>query len=425
MKLPASAVQTADEVAARMDDKVLAGMFRKCYLNTLETTVRMLPDGTAFVFTGDIEAMWLRDSSAQVRHYLPLAKQDAGMREILEGLIRRQTFCILTDPYANAFNSEANGRGHSGDITEHSPWVWERKYEVDSLCYPMQLAFLYWQASGSRAAFTEDFREAMHTVLRLWKTEQHHETSSYSFERRGCPASSTLPNGGRGTPVAFTGMTWSGFRPSDDACSYGYLIPANLQAAGVLDCMARIASEVYGDSILASQALALRGEIVAGIRKYGVTEHPQFGRIYAYETDGMGHYNLMDDANVPSLLSIPHLGCPADAEIYQNTRRFVLSRQNPYYFSGKAASGIGSPHTPHGYLWPIALAMQAITSEDPAEAEALVRTLCRTDAGTGFMHESFDCNDPSHFTRAWFAWANSLFALLMLRLYAPKELLPL
>ena len=412
MQRPASMQQVIQRVSAALAHRPrLAALFANCYPNTYETTLRTLPDGTSFVITGDIPAMWLRDSSAQVRHYLPAAREDTALAEMIAGLCHRQSRLIRLDPYANAFNQEPNGACFREDITQRSPWVWERKYEVDSLCYPIQLAYLLWKATGSSAHLDGDFRAALETTLNLWRVEQRHENSPYSFQRTDCPASDTLPCEGRGTPVAYTGMTWSGFRPSDDACAYGYLVPSNMFAVVALGYAAEIAREVWKDEALAAACQALSREIDAGIQAHAIVEHPEFGPIYAYETDGMGHYTLMDDANVPSLLSIPYLGYrDAEDPVYQNTRRFILSHANPYYYQGTAAQGIGSPHTPPRYIWPIALSMQGLTSRDPQERAAILDMLEATDAGTGYMHEGFDVDDPRRFTREWFAWANSIFS---------------
>lgn len=413
MPLPDAVRKLLDEADRKLaHSPKLLRMFKQCYVNTLETTTKRLPDGTTFVYTGDIPAMWLRDSSAQVRHYVPLAAEDEELQRLIEGLLRRQFFYIGLDPYANAFNEEPNGRRYEEDLTELGPWVWERKYEIDSLCYPIELAYAYWKATGRTEALDEMFRSAVRAVIRLWVTEQRHfERSTYRFTRLTGPKSDTLRNGGMGMPVQYTGMTWSGFRPSDDACTFGYLIPSNMFAAVALGHVAEMAEQVLKDSYLARDALALKDEIEYGIETYGTVLHPKYGKIYAYETDGCGNYNLMDDANVPSLLSIPYIGYKGkDDEVVRNTRRFVLSRDNPYYYEGAAARGIGSPHTPDRYIWHIALAMQALTSEDPDEVRALIETCVATDADTGFMHEGFHADDPSRFTRSWFAWANSLFA---------------
>ncbi|WP_156889622.1 glycoside hydrolase family 125 protein [Paenibacillus harenae] len=413
-----------DPVIAELEQwPQMAKFYRNCFYNTLETTTELLDDGTAFVFTGDIPAMWLRDSSAQVRHYIPLSAGDARYQRMIEGLIRRQLAYIQIDPYANAFNKEPNNQGHKGDLTESNPWVWERKYEIDSLCYPIQLSYLYWKATGRTEQFDEAFKKTAYAIMELWTAEQNHtEHSSYSFQRLNGPASDTLPNDGQGTPASYTGMTWSAFRPSDDACKYHYLIPSNMFAVVVLKYVAEIARMIYQDDELEKAARKLGGVIDEGIQAFGIFKHHQFGDIYAYETDGLGSYNLMDDANVPSLLSIPYIGyVSADDPVYQNTRRFILSRENPYYFEGKAAKGIGSPHTPSGYIWPISLTMQALTSGNDEEIRELLKTIVASDAGTGFMHEGFHADDPAQYTRPWFAWANSLFGELIYKLVEEKK----
>lgn len=394
----------------------LSQMFEKCFLNTLMTTTELLDDGTSFVFTGDIPAMWLRDSSAQVKQYLPLAVGEPILQRVFEGLIRRQIKYIMIDPYANAFNKVPNGHGHNQDDTMQNLWVWERKYEVDSLCYPIQLAYLYWKHTGKSCIFDAEFEKVMQCIIELWTIEQRHfEQSSYRFARGGCPKTDTLRNNKQGMPVNYTGMTWSGFRPSDDACTFGYLIPANMFAVVVLGYISEIADTVYNNEELSNKADILKDEIDYGIRTYGVYEHPKYGKIFAYETDGFGNFNLMDDANVPSLLSAPYIGYTSNNDpVYCNTRRFILSEENPYYFKGVHACGIGSPHTPRGYIWHIGLIMQAITTNNLQEAEYLIDTIVNTDAGTDYMHEGFDANNPEDYTRPWFAWANSLFSELLL-----------
>ncbi len=395
----------------------LAALFASCYLNTLETTGEPLDDGTTFVVTGDIPAMWLRDSTAQVMPYVPLAAGDDDVRRLVRGLIHRQAQCIAIDPYANAFNREPTGPGAPGDLPEAGPWVWERKFELDSLCYPLALCDAYWTVTHDSAAYGAAVYAMLWTVIEHLRTEQDHERASrYTFERPHPWASfDTLPFHGTGTRTNWTGMIWSGFRPSDDACTFGFLIPANMFAVVTLGKIAVLARDVFHDGALAQAADALRSEIDFGIQTYGVIEHPRCGRIYAYETDGFGNHLLMDDANIPSLLSIPYLGYrPTTDPVYSNTRRFVLSPENPYYFAGRVAKGVGSPHTPVGYVWPMALATQGLTSSDPGEQAEVLRTLVASTAGTQLMHESFHPDDPHQFTRPWFAWANSLFAQLVL-----------
>lgn len=390
--------------------------FRKCFLNTIETTVQQ-SDGDTFVITGDIPAMWLRDSTAQVLHYLRFADH-SEVADMVEGLLQRQADCILQDPYANSFNrEEISGSPHNRDLPRVSGWVWERKYEIDSLCYPLWLAEKFYKKTGRTAFLNEKFADAIRAILTVFRTEQNHSTSPYYFIRTDCPPSDTLTCEGRGEPVAVTGMTWSGFRPSDDACKYGYLVPSNLFAVRALKSAEKLAS-LAGWQDLAAQSAALGAEIAEGVRKHGLVEHPEFGQIYAYEVDGLGNANLMDDANVPSLLALPYLEvCEKDDPLYLRTRAFVLSSENPYYYQGSLARGIGSPHTPAGYIWPIALCVQAMTSTDVGEIANILKTLMNTHGGTGFMHESFDPNAPEQFTRDWFAWANSMFGELVFRLY--------
>jgi meiotically up-regulated gene 157 (Mug157) protein len=412
--------ETIDEVQRKLAHlPQVARIFAQCYPNTLETTLSLPEDGSTFVATGDIPAMWLRDSSAQVTPYLELARQDAGLRRMFRGLIQRQARYILLDPYANAFNCEANGQGHKQDLPPAGPWIWERKYELDSLCYPVKLCYTYWRSTQDLSIFDETLHAMLCKIVEVMHIEQYHdERSTYSFRRLESSFSSdTLPLQGRGTRTNPTGMVWSGFRPSDDPCKFGYLIPANMFAVVILGYLAEIAQDVYQDEELAQQAQELRQEIDLGIQTYGIVEHPRHGRIYAYETDGYGNYNLMDDANVPGLLSIPYLGyCVADDPLYLNTRRFILSSDNPYYYQGRYASGVGSPHTPGGYIWPIALSMQGLTSISDEERWHLLQMLITTTAETNFMHESFHPDNPQHFTRSWFAWANSLFGEYVLHL---------
>jgi len=416
-----------DKVCAKLHEMKrddLALLFTKCYPNTLETTTKLLDDGSAFVITGDIHAMWLRDSSAQVHHYLPVAAENEELADIIEKMINRYSLYVPKDPYANAFNECDNDRGHKGDLTFRSPWVWERKYEVDSLCSVIFIAYKFWKKVGRTSHFDEAYKNMLNIILDLWETEQYHEEKSpYTFERPNPhKMSDTMTRGGKGEPVGYTGMTWSAFRPSDDACIYNYLIPSEMYAVVTLGYTAEIAREIYRDEALALRAEKLASEIDEGIKKYGIVDHPKYGKIYAYETDGLGNYNLMDDANVPSLLSAPYLGyCSVDDEIYQNTRRFILSEDNPYYFSGSVLRGIGSPHTEKGHVWPISLALQGLTSTDPKEVEEILDMLVASHAGTYFMHEGIDANDEYKFSRKWFAWANSIFSELVLK-YAGFEI---
>lgn len=411
------------ELIAQMQKRLaaypqLALMFAQCFPNTLETTTELLDDGTTFVLTGDIPAMWLRDSSAQVTPYLPLAREDASLRRVFHGLIQRQARYIQIAPYANAFNRDPNGHGHKNDLPARSPWVWEAKFELDSLCYPVKLCYDYWQATQDASIFTHDVHRMFECIVSTMEIEQHHDTrSSYTFTRPDpLLTTDTLIFSGTGTRTNFTGMVWSGFRPSDDACTFGFLLPANMFAVVILRYLVTMAQNMYDDTNLAARAQRLCTEIDFGIQTYGLVNHPRYGRIYAYETDGFGNYTLMDDANIPSLLSLPYLGyCSPDDPCYLRTRHFILSEDNPYYYAGKHARGIGSPHTPLGHIWPLALIMQGLTTTDRQEQETLLHMLLQTTAGTNLMHESFHPDYPERYTRPWFAWANSLFSDFCLR----------
>lgn len=415
--IPSILLQKAAELEEKTKQRypALAPLARQCFLNTMETTVTQLSDGSFFVITGDIPAMWLRDSAAQLKPYLKYAGADEELKKIVRSVIGKYAFYVNLDPYTNAFNSaELGQRWSDADRSNFmSGWIWERKYEVDSLCAPLYLTHEYYTVTHDQTIFTPELHSMLNVILATFRTEQRHgESSPYWFVREDAPVpSDTIPMHGKGRPVNFTGMTWSGFRPSDDSCKFGYLIPANMMAVVALRKAAELAEEGFGDVALKTGLLELSDEIEDGIETYGVVDHPKYGKIYAYETDGFGNYNLMDDANSPSLLAIPYLGYrPADDPVYQNTRRFILSEDNPYYYSGTAARGVGSPHTPPRYIWHIGLCMQILTSTDANEKRECFDMISRTHAGTNFMHEGFDVDDPAKFTRPWFAWANTLFA---------------
>lgn len=426
MNIPKVLLKRADELEeiVGIEYPQLKQLIRQCFLNTIETTVQQLEDGSYFVITGDIPAMWLRDSAAQIRPYIKYANEDEELKTILRSIIAKHAFYVCLDPYSNAFNAfpKENEHGYNDTTDFESDWIWERKYEVDSLCASLYLAYEYYEATHDTEIFTKELNAMIRTIVKTFVTEQDHSNSPYFFTRTDCVASDTLPNRGKGRAVNYTGMTWSGFRPSDDACKFGYLIPSNMMAVVALKYAAHLADVGYRDEILAQRCIELATEIDDGIKAYGVATHHEFGKIYAYETDGFGNYNLMDDANSPSLLSIPYIGYADKSDpIYQNTRRFILSKHNPYYYEGEVAKGIGSPHTPKHYIWHIGLTMQILTSSCPEEIAECIDMIAKTHAGTNFMHEGFDVNDPEKFTREWFAWANTLFAQMVEGLVSSKK----
>lgn len=412
-----------ESVSSRMRDPELAWLFSNCLPNTLDTTVSFAngPAGPdTVVVTGDIPAMWLRDSSAQVWPYLPFLTADADLARLIEGVIRRQARCILTDPYANAFMPDLSSpeplSWSKTDHTEMKPGVGERKWEVDSLCYPVRLAHAYWRITHDTRPFDADWMRAMQTILETF-TAQQRKTSRgpYRFQREAFSPYDTLSEDGYGNPARPIGLIYSGFRPSDDACIYPLNIPGNFFAVKTLERIEEMFTEILHDTAAASQANVQRWLIRAALDAHGRVQHPTAGEIWAYEIDGFGNALCMDDANVPSLLAMPYLGsCAANDPLYLATRRFVLSDANPYFFRGSAAEGIGGPHIGQDMIWPMSIIMRALTTSDENEQRQCLAWLKTTHAGTGFMHESFNKNDPAKFTRAWFAWANTLFGELIL-----------
>jgi uncharacterized protein len=405
------AVEAAIEpIVATMRDADLARLFANALPNTLDTTVDF-SDGArpdTFVITGDIHAMWLRDSTAQVWPYLAFMRDDARLQRLLAGVLNRQVRCVLIDPYANAFNKGTEGSQWSHDHTAMRDELHERKWELDSLCAVLRLSHGYWQASGDTSPFDADWARAMVLVVRTLREQQrHHGPGPYRFQRLALSPTDTLPFDGEGWPARPNGLIRSGFRPSDDACQLPYLIPSNFFAVTSLRQLETLAAAL-GLTSLASDARTLADEVEAALPTRGVLP---------YETDGYGNALFMDDANVPSLLSLPYLGCmAADDPRYRAARAFVLSADNPFFFAGRAARGIGGPHCGLGMIWPLALTMQAMTSRDETEILDCLTMLKHSHAGTGFMHESFHQDDASRYTRPWFAWANSLFGELILQL---------
>lgn len=413
-----------DEIAhvkSLLTNRQLAWMFENCFPNTIDTTVhfRML-DGNpdTFVYTGDIHAMWLRDSGAQVWPYLQLANKDEQLRLMLEGVVRRQLMCINFDPYANAFNDGPVGSYWESDNTDMKPELHERKWEIDSLCYVIRLAYEYWKVTGDDSVFDETWLKAVNNILTTFIQQQRKDgVGPYRFTRKTDRSTDTLNNNGLGAPVNPVGLIVSCFRPSDDATTLQFLVPSNLFAVTSLRKAAEILTVVNKDEELAAKCTALADEVENAIKKYAVVDHTEFGKIYAFEVDGFGNALLMDDANVPSLLALPYLGdVDVNDPVYRNTRRFVWSTSNPYFFKGKAAEGIGGPHVGYDMIWPMSIMMKAFTSTDDAEIKQCIETLMTTHNGTGFMHESFHKDNPSNFTREWFAWQNTLFGELILKL---------
>jgi len=401
--------------ADRIADANIRQLFENALPNTLDTTIIAAGSSEApdtFVLTGDIHAMWLRDSTAQIWPYLRSIPDDPGLDRLVRGVIHRQADQVLVDPYANAFLHTEDGETEwVSDETEMRPGVHERKWEPDSLSAFCRLAVGYWRATNSTQPFDAKWRQAFDLVLRTLRTEQRISADTpYRFNRQHGDPTDVVPNGGRGAPTRPNGMVHGAFRPSDDACVLPLNVPVNLALAAALEQVAPLAIAV-GAGASASLARAIAMEIRAGVERDGCV-----GDAWAYEVDGLGAVLRMDDANAPSLLALPYLGaCAADDPRYLATRRWILSPDNPWFFTGKVASGVGSPHTGPRKIWPIALALQGLTAASADERIACIRLLGASHAGTYLAHESFDADAPECYTRPWFAWANSLVGELIER----------
>lgn len=394
---------TAKEIFPGLDSQVPDSRFKrvsKAIDSLLQKSLTRRENGSPFIITGDIPAMWLRDSTWQVAPLLSSHHPDIST--LLIELSKTQVELFLIDPYANAFNPEPNGACWHRDFPNQSPWVFERKFELDSWASVLYLARMIVEKYDRFDHIDASFKEALALMLNLAQREQRHDPSSYVFKRNNGVLHDSLSNGGVGAPVAYTGMVYSAFRPSDDACVYGYLVPSNFFFLNEL--------ERLPETLKSPASLRLAADIRGGLESFAVID----GR-YAYEVDGLGNSLCIDDANIPSLLSLPLLGCiSADDARYRSTREFILSFKNPYYFFGIKAAGIGSQHTPSGFVWPIALAIQALTDPSVSNKLDTLDLLEKTDAETGNMHEAFNVNDDKDFTRSWFSWADMTYVQLVL-----------
>jgi uncharacterized protein len=431
---------TIKELKKNIGNKEMGWLFENCFPNTLDTTVDFeiingKPD--TYVITGDIDAMWLRDSSAQVWPYIPLVKDDKNLKLLIEGVIRRQTKCILKDPYANAFYKDENkvSEWKATDVTDMKPGIHERKWEIDSLCYPIRLSYGYWKETGDISVFDKDWLEAMRLVIKTFREQQRKDGEGpYTFQRKTDWATDGVPMSGYGYPTKKVGLIHSMFRPSDDATIFPFLIPSNIFAFYALQQLATILSLGLKEEGLLNDCLSLMDELFSALEENAMVNHPLFGNVFAYEADGFGNHTFMDDANVPSLLSLPYLEMPGQKDalsvldkqskghaVYLNTRKMLLSGSNPFFFKGSAGEGIGGPHAGIDMIWPLSITMRGLTSNDDKEIKLCLDMLQKSHAGTGFMHESFHKNDASKFTRKWFAWANTLFGEFMLKIYHEKK----
>lgn len=422
----AAVEETIRKVKANMADEELAWIFENCYPNTLDTTVSFTETSSGpetYVITGDIDAMWLRDSSAQVWPYLALANRDEPLKKLLKGVIAKQCRFVLLDPYANAFFDDPSRISEwKNDRTEMKPGVHERKWEIDSLCYVIRLSHGYYRQTNDASVFTPQWKNAMKLIVKTFKEQQRKDgPGPYRFQRLGGPPTDTQFGNGYGNPTKKIGLIHSMFRPSDDATIYPLLVSSNMFAVVSLRQLADIFGTVLKDQLMSDECRNLANEVDDALKQHAILMHPTAGKLYPLEIDGFGNALFMDDANVPNLLSLPYLGyCKSSDPVYINTRRFSLSTSNPWFHEGKFAKGIGGPHVGENKIWPMGLVMQALTSNDETEIRYCLQTIKKTHAGTGFIHESFHVDDPTNYSRSWFAWANTLFGELIVHLYEKR-----
>ncbi|KAI2772753.1 glycoside hydrolase family 125 protein [Daldinia loculata] len=433
------------DMKAVVKDPDLFRLFENTFPNTLDTTVKWKgyaeDDSTeelTFVTTGDIVAMWLRDSANQLRSYKSLLKADDSpdsIASLYRGAINLQARYVIRNPYCNAFQAptesglppESNGYADTDKVTPpyNTSFVFECKYELDSISAFLQLSYDYYNKTEDSDFFGK-FRwvEAVETILNVTESllvgtyddDGSVNESPYTFQRQSTSATETLTNTGAGNPVkSGTGLVRSAFRPSDDSTIYQLFIPANMQFSSYLGKSAKI-MEAH-DPELAKRMSDFSSSVREGIETYGKVQHEVLGEIYAYEVDGFGSRNLMDDANVPSLLSAPILDyLDASDETYQRTRKFALSTWNPYYMHGPVLNGTGGPHVGPGKAWPMSIITSLLTSDDDDEILTGLQELVSSTDGLGLIHESVDTFDASVWTREWFSWANGLFGEMLLGL---------
>lgn len=420
-----------EEISRQIPDAELAWLFGNCFANTLDTTVHYAtpggqPDTYVGAGPGDVDAMWLRESTAQVWPYLPLASREAPLRLLIAGVIRRQARCILLDPYAAAFYADPTRVGEAGrGQPAPRPGVYERTWAVDSLCYPLRLAYHYWKTTGDSQPFDADWRQALNLIVSTFR-EQQLKTGpgSYSFQRLATDALDTRALAGRGYPARPCGLIASAFTPGNDATTPAFLVPSNFMAVVSLRQAALMLADIYHDGAGYGELMALADEVAVALRQHAVVPHPTLGSVYAYAVDGYGGYALPDQASAPSLLALPYFDAvPLNIPVYQRTRRLSLSAANPYYYQGTAATGLGSPRTGPGYIWPLAIALRGLTTTDPTEIRACVQALKASHAGTGYLPQAFDMNNPQRFSGGRFAWANSLAAEFIWKVYREQPAL--
>ncbi|KAJ2076877.1 hypothetical protein H4R24_005454 [Coemansia sp. RSA 988] len=443
-----------ERVTGQINDEDVRQLLRNIMPNTLDTAIAWHVPGTengtevpyTFVITGDINAQWTRDSANQVLPLVPHLRSDAALRRLVAGLVNMQAEQIEAYPFANAYKPPIRSGlipGHNSGFPddrakpEYDPQlVFEAKFEIDSLAAFFQLSTTYWeqgtediQATGAQSqlplvdvAVWQAAVEASIGLLEELQKPTYVEGSNngklnkatVEFLRTSDRPTESSFGGGRGNPIRRTGMVRTLFRPSDDSVTLPFFVPGNAGLAVQLERLSGLLETLDGMDDIAKRARQLAADIRKGIAEYAVVDHPRYGRVYAYEVDGFGGQLITDDANVPSLLSLPMLGfVEASDSVYQNTRRLVLSEDNPWHFAGTRLQGVGSPHTGFLLTWPMSVAVRALTSNDRQEVRDAIVMLTETTGDLGLMHEAVFVDDPTYYSRPWFAWCNGVVAELL------------
>lgn len=368
-----------------MEDPDLAQLFRNAFPNTLDTTIQWHTNGSnantsssqkhkeddtpwqgsqTFIVTGDINAEWLRDSTNQLSGYQALAKQDPAIHTLILGAINTQVEFVIQSPYCNAFqppppsgldpvpSSQKDNVRPKYDTSV----VYECKYELDSLASFLALGTEFYEHTKSIEFLTSRWYKALDSVLSVldaqsqptFNAQSKYIQNQYTFQRETKSGTETLGLDGLGNPLnEGTGLIRSAFRPSDDATIFGFFVPPNAMMAVQLQKTAAVIQAAGGHGDLATK-LQQRGEkLQQAVWDYGVVQHTKYGDVFAFEVDGYGSRTLMDDANMPSLLSLPLLDfVDQNNFVYKNTRKMVLEKSgNPYYLNGSVFKGIGGPHS--------------------------------------------------------------------------------
>ncbi|TAQ87796.1 hypothetical protein B7494_g3865 [Chlorociboria aeruginascens] len=441
---------TISSMESTIADPDLYRLFQNSYPNSLDTAVKWRgysasnsAEELTFLITGDINAMWLRDSANQMQSYLPLLTADSStdsLASLYRGVINLQARYVTEAPHCNSFQAPTES-GITPQQNQAIPdnftppisntTAFECKWELDSLAAFLEISTNYYEATDDADFFASfGWVQAVQTVLNTtqallvgtYADDGSVNTSPYTWERQTTAATETLSNSGVGNPVQEgTGLVRSAFRPSDDATIYQLFIPANMMFSRYLDSASQIMATIPNQSTLASQMQTFAASIKDAISTYGIVTDATYGPMYAYEVDGFGSHNQMDDANIPSLLSSPFFGFTNLSDpTYQNTRDFILSKNNPYFMRGPVINAVGGPHVGPGAAWPMASIIRILTSSNDTEITSTLKEIVSSTDGLGLIHESINSFDETRWTRQWFSWANGLFGQMILTLNSTR-----